>query len=98
MPLPVTVLSTEGMVRHAVASPRKEFVVATEIGILHRMQQEAPDKMFVPANPRASCHFMKRITLEKVRDALKFMQYEVRVSDEIADLARLPIERMTAIG
>ena len=98
MPLPVSVLSTEGMVRYAAASPRKEFVVATEIGILHRMRQEAPDKTFMPANPRASCHFMKRITLENVRDALKFMQYEVKVSDDIADLARLPIERMTAVG
>ena len=98
LPLPIQVLSTEGMVKHAAQSPATEFLVATEIGILHRMQQEAPGKTFVPVNPRASCHFMKRITLENVRDALAFNRYEVKVPAEVAERARLPIERMTSIG
>ncbi|HEX6512419.1 MAG TPA: quinolinate synthase NadA [Chloroflexota bacterium] len=98
LPLPVKVLSTEGMVKHAAASPTSEFLVATEIGILHRMRQEAPTKTFLPVNPQASCHFMKRITLDKVRDALRFMRHEVKVAPELADRARLPIERMTAVG
>lgn len=98
LPLPIKVLSTEGMVQHATASAAQEFVVATEIGILHRMRQELPDKTFIPLNPRASCQFMKRITLESVRDALALNRYEVHVEPDLADRARLPIERMTAIG
>lgn len=98
LPLPVKVLSTEGMVKHVGISPAQEFLVATEIGILHRMQRQAPHKTFLPVNPHASCHFMKRITLDKVRDALAYKQYEVRVPSDVASRARLPIERMTAIG
>jgi quinolinate synthase len=98
LPLPIHVLSTEGMVKHAAGSAASEFLVATEIGILHRMRREAPGKTFLPVNPEASCHFMKRITLEKVRDALRFNQYEVKVPAGLAERARFPIERMTAIG
>jgi quinolinate synthase len=98
LPLPIKVLSTEGMVKHAGTSTAQEFLVATEIGILHRMQREAPHKTFLPVNPHASCQFMKRITLDKVRDALAHNQFEVRVPDDVAGRARLPIERMTAIG
>ena len=95
---PVKVVSTEGMVKEALSSTRSEFIVATEIGILHRMSQLAPDKTFIPANPEASCSFMKRITVEKLRDALKYLQFEVKVPAATAARARLPIERMTAIG
>jgi quinolinate synthase len=98
LPLPIQVLSTEGMVKHALSSPAPEFLVATEIGILHRMRQEAPAKTFLPVNPRSACHFMKRITLEKVRDALALDRYRIQVPAPVADRARLPIERMTAIG
>ena len=98
LPVPMRVMSTEGMVREAVSSPAQEFIVATEIGILHRMRQAAPGKTFVPANPNASCRYMKQITLEKVRDALRYRQFEVRVPEDVAARARLPIERMTAIG
>src|SRR5579885_445240 len=95
---PATVVSTEGMVQKVTRSPSPEFIVATEIGILHRMEQLAPEKRFYAANPEASCSFMKRITLENLRDALKYMQYEVKVPAPVAERARLPIERMTAIG
>jgi quinolinate synthase len=98
IPLPVKVLSTEGMVKHAACSPAPEFLVATEVGILHRMRQQSPGKRFIPVNPRASCHFMKRITLEKLRDALAYNQHVVKVPAAVAERARLPIERMTAIG
>jgi len=91
------VLSTEGMVRHAAASPKRDFVVATETGILHRLHKEAPDKRFYAMSERAVCRYMKQITLAKVRDSLRDMKFEVTVSDEVAARARLAIERMVEI-
>jgi quinolinate synthase len=91
-------LSTEGMMRHAHDSENDTMIVATETGILHRMEQESPEKRFIPANRAAVCRYMKMITLPKLRDSLREMKHEVRVAPEIADRARLPIERMVAIG
>ncbi len=79
------------------AKPR-EAVVATEVGMLHPLRMAAPDVDFIPANPKASCKYMKMITLPKLRDALREMKYEVRVSEEIAVKARIPIDRMVALG
>jgi quinolinate synthase len=76
----------------------REAVVATEIGMLHPLRMAAPDVNFIPANPKASCKYMKMITLPKLRDALREMQYEVRVPEEIAVKARVPIDRMVALG
>ena len=90
-------LSTEGMMRHARDSDSQKFIVATETGIIPRMQHESPDKEFLPANPQAVCRYMKMITLPKLRDALQEMKFEVRVADDIAERARLPIERMVSI-
>src|ERR1700726_4051669 len=71
---PATVVtSTEGMVRRAAASPASTFIVATEVGILHRMHQLAPQKQFLAASEDAICGYMKRITLEKVALALENM-------------------------
>jgi quinolinate synthase len=77
---------------------RREAVVATEIGMLYPLQMAAPDVDFIPANAEASCRFMKMITLPKLRDALEEMQFEVRVPEDIASRARVPIDRMVAIG
>jgi quinolinate synthase len=82
----------------ADARARREAVVATETGMLYPLQMAAPDVEFIPANPDASCVYMKMITLPKLRDALREMRYEVRVPEEIARLARVPIDRMVAIG
>jgi quinolinate synthase len=79
------------------AEPR-EAVVATEIGMLHPLRMAAPDVSFIPANPNASCKYMKMITLPKLRDALREMKYEVRVPEEVAVKARVPIDRMVALG
>jgi quinolinate synthase len=92
------VLSTEGMVRHVASSPGRDFVVATETGILHRLRKEAPDKRFYAMSERAVCRYMKQITLPKLRDSLRDMRYEVRVPDELAERARLAIERMVEIA
>ncbi|HSA98469.1 MAG TPA: quinolinate synthase NadA [Candidatus Nitrosotenuis sp.] len=94
----VQVLSTEGMMNYAKQSDAKQFVVATETGILYRMQQQNPSKKFVPASDNAVCQYMKMITPEKVYASLLDDKYEVRVQKNIADKARLAIERMLAIS
>jgi quinolinate synthase len=92
------VLSTEGMVSYAERSKDDSFLVATEVGILHRLAQKAPGKRFVPVNREAVCQYMKLITLEKLRDSLALDQFEVTVPEDVADRARLALERMIAIG
>jgi len=91
------VTSTEGMVRRAVESPADTFIVATEVGVLHRMERFAPGKTFIPASRAAVCPYMKKITPEKIADALERMQPRVTVPREIADRARAAIDRMLAV-
>jgi quinolinate synthase len=93
----VEVYSTEGMVRHAAQSNSSKFLVATETGILHRMRKENPGKTFLPVKEDAVCQYMKTITLEKVYRSLRDMVYEVRVPTNVADKARLSIQRMLEI-
>jgi quinolinate synthase len=92
------ILSTEGMIDFSKQSPKERFLVATEIGIIHRLTKEAPGKVFEPVNKDASCRFMKMITLEKTRDALRDWKFEVEVDPEIAERARGSIERMVSLG
>jgi quinolinate synthase len=91
-------LSTGGMLSHARESDADTFIVATETGMLHPLEQENPGKTFVAANPGAVCQFMKMITLPKLRDALRDMRPAVTVDPETARRARVPIERMVALG
>ncbi len=92
------ILSTEGMMKHARSSTNNEFVVATETGILYRMQKENQDKNFIPLKNDAVCKYMKMITMEKVYNSLLNNVYKVQVPRKIADNARLAIERMLSIG
>jgi quinolinate synthase len=92
------ILSTEGMMKHARAADTKQFLVATETGILYRMQKENPDKTFIPVKPDATCKYMKKITLEKVHNSLLKDIYEVKVPKNIADKARIAIDRMLSIS
>jgi quinolinate synthase len=92
------VLSTEGMMRRPRYSGADEFIVATEVGILHRLRKAHPDKTFYPADERASCRFMKMTTLPKVLRSLQTMEPRITVPVEIADRARLAIERMLEVG
>jgi quinolinate synthase len=78
--------------------PAREAVVATEVGMLYGLQKAAPELTLIPANAEATCAFMKMITLPALRDSLAEGKYEVRVPEEIAERARVPIERMVAIG
>jgi quinolinate synthase len=103
----VHMLATSGMLAYARDAERaarqhpgerRAAVVATETGMLYPLRMAAPDVEFIPANPEASCVYMKMITLPKLRDSLRDMQFEVRVPPEIAERARVPIDRMVAIG
>jgi len=94
----VQILSTEGMMKYVNQSSANQFVVGTETGILYRMRKQNPGKTFVAASDKAECQYMKMITLEKVYDSLVQEKYEVKVPKDIADKARLAIERMLAIN
>ena len=94
----VSILSTEGMLNHVKESTAKNFVVATETGILYKMKKDNPGKTFIPASEKAECQYMKMITLEKVYDALVNEKNVVTVPKKIADKARLAIDRMLAIS
>ena len=94
----VSILSTEGMLKHVNKSKSKNFVVATETGILYKMRKDNPTKTFIPASDKAECQYMKMITLEKVYDTLINEKNVVTVPKEIADKARLAINRMLEIS
>jgi quinolinate synthase len=97
-PSGVQILSTEGMIKRPATSNADEFIVATEVGILHRLRRENPGKTFYAANERASCAYMKVTTLPKVLHALQHNQFQITVPAETAKRARRAIERMVAIG
>ena len=96
----VHVASTSGLIEYAKKSPAPAFIVATEAGILHRMQKEAPDKLLIPAPPEDEscacnmCPYMRLNTLEKLYLCLRDLSPEVTVPDEIRARALRPIERM----
>jgi quinolinate synthase len=97
--------STSGMIDFVKNNPANEFIVATEAGILYKMQQEVPDKLLIPApsvenNTCAcsECGFMKMNTLQKVYDCLLNEEPEIKVSKQIRKKALLPIERMLELS
>lgn len=91
------IVSTEGMIDHVMTSSAGEFVVATEVGILHRMKKLNPSKNYFPVSENSVCEYMKMITLEKLYESLLEEKYEVKVPEELAVKARRPIERMLSI-
>lgn len=92
------VASTSGMCRAAQEKDCLEFILATEIGLLHRLHKENPGKKFYPASDLALCPNMKRITLDKVLHALEEEDCEVRVPEDIRKRALLPVQRMLEIS
>src|ERR687890_447490 len=94
----VHILSTEGMIKRPGDSPAAEFIVATELGILHRLRRAHPGKTFYAANDRAQCAYMKVTTLPKVKHALETLTHQITVPEDVAARARRAIERMIAIG
>ncbi|MBI4566333.1 MAG: quinolinate synthase NadA [Planctomycetes bacterium] len=98
MPLADRVVSTEGIIKAARESTAREFIIGTEVGILHRLQKENPDKKFYPATEEAFCEFMKLNDLEKVLWSLEDLEHKVVVPPETARRARRAIERMLEIS
>jgi len=94
----VHMLSTSGMLKHVQENPDGEFIVATENGMLYPLKQAAPQANLIEANRMAFCKYMKMITLPKLRDSLRDLVVEVKVPEDVAERARVPIERMVAIG
>ena len=98
------VASTAGLLKHAVKSPKKDFIVATESGILHEMCKQCPEKNFIPVPPEDSscscneCNYMRLNTLEKLYNTLKYEWPEVTVDAEVAKEAVKPIQRMLEIS
>lgn len=96
--------STAALLEHSRTSDKKQFIVATESGILHEMKKASPDKEFIPLPPNDStcgcndCSFMKLNTLEKLRDCLLYGKPEIKVDEKIAEKAVRPIERMLAMS
>jgi len=93
----VYMYSTAGMIRHAAASSKKQFIIATEIETIHKLKKDNPDKEFIPIHPRTLCGQMKKVTLQNVLEALEHEQFPVKIPDDIRQKALIPIERMLRI-
>jgi quinolinate synthase len=91
-------LSTNGMCKFVASSKISEFIVGTETGIIHRLKKENPQKQFYPASVRAVCPNMKLITIEKLLKALEDDEYQIEVPEDIAEKAKMAIERMLSIA
>ncbi len=90
--------STTGIMKFAKESDKKEFIIATEIGVVERLERDCPDKQFVLASPRAICHNMKWHHLEDIYNALKYEQYEINVDEQISKKAVNCINRMLEVS
>ena len=96
--------STAALLKFAIADSATEFIVATESGILHQMQKQAPQKTFIPAPPDDAtcgcneCEYMKLVTMQKLYDCLKNEQYVVKVDPSVAEKAIRPINKMLDIS
>ena len=97
--------STAGMINYVKQYPEKKFIVATEAGILHKMAQEVPGTILIPAPAEADntcacseCHFMKMNTLQKLYDCMLNESPQIEISKEIQERALVPITRMLELS
>lgn len=90
--------STSGIIDFATESGAEEFIICTEMGVLYELKQKNPGKRFYSVGHRQFCPNMKRITLEKVRDALENMANTIEMEEEMRIRARKPLERMLELG
>ena len=86
--------STSGILKHAAESSKKQFIIATEIGTLHKLSKDNPGKEFIPVSEKIVCQYMKLATLEKVYEALRDEKFEVKVPEAISARALAPITEM----
>lgn len=90
--------STSEIIRFACQSEKKEFIIGTEEGVMWELEQKGPEKTFYPLKPGQCCRDMKKITLEKVRDALMEEKYQVILDEDTAEKARRPLNKMLELG
>jgi quinolinate synthase len=95
--------STSALLKFTISSPAREFIVATETGILHQMKKASPDKSFIPAPPDGTCNcndcpFMKKNTLEAVRNALATLEPEITLDPALAAKAKRSLDRMLELS
>jgi quinolinate synthase len=90
-------LSTGQMLKFSAKSTAKQFIIATEVGIIHALKKQNPEAEFFPASDRAICPNMKKITLDKIIGSLEDMQYKITVPQDIAVRARKALDRMVEI-
>jgi quinolinate synthase len=86
--------STNGMINYVKKSPKKKFIIGTEVGIIYRLKKENPDKIFIPANPEAICPNMKLTNLEKILFSLENMENIIEVPEEIRIRAKRAVDKM----
>jgi quinolinate synthase len=91
------IYSTEGMMKHCRNSNTKEFIIGTEEGLVYRLRNENPDKIFIEVEA-AICPNMKKITLTNLHSALKNLEPKVELSNEVIEKAKKPLQRMVEIG
>jgi quinolinate synthase len=91
------VASTSGIIRHVCSSSSREFIIGTEVGILHRIWKDCPGKRCYPLSPAAICRNMKKTDLGKVQNSLATLSPRVTVPEDVAARARAAIERMLAV-
>lgn len=89
--------STTGMLEFVRRSPHREFLIGTEMGILHTLKKENPDKFFYSPSPRLLCPDMKRITLEDVISSLRENRHQIVIPEPVRQRAFLAVERMLAV-
>lgn len=90
--------STTGIMNFAAKSDNKQFIIATELGVVERLERDLPEKEFILVSPKAVCHNMKWHHLEDILNALKYEQYEINVDEQIAQKAAKCIERMLEVS
>ena len=96
--------STAALIKYTMQSGKKQFIVATESGVIHEMQKKSPDKVFIPAPPNDStcacneCNFMRLNSMHKLYNCLKFEQPEISVDPEVQKEAVKPIQKMLDIS
>lgn len=86
--------STSGILKHARESEKRQFVIATELGIMHKLHEECPGKEFIPVSDDIICESMKKVTLENLYECLRDEKYVVKVEENLAGKALQPILKM----
>lgn len=90
--------STSGIIKYATESSAKEFIVATELGVMHELKKRNPDKTFYPAGPMQICPNMKKLTMEKLRHVLKEEDSEITLPEKLMREAKAPMEEMLRLA